>query len=92
MHNPYVYVCRNIALYARIIVDKPSTSNITSSLEDSMLNNVMHVGEPVLELVCHDQAGESGSDGEDLDFPRLVSKVSTELECLIFGLAIGSRT
>lgn len=63
-----IIVSRNITLNTRIVICEPGSTDIISSFEDRVVNNLSHVRKSVLELVCHQKTREAGADGEDLDF------------------------
>ena len=50
---PYVDMRWNIALHSGISIDQPGATDITSRLEDLVLNDISHFGEPMLELMSH---------------------------------------
>lgn len=76
----HIDVCWDIALNAGIVIGEPRSANIVSGLEYGMLDYVPHGRKSVLELVCHDQAGEASANSEDPYFPRSVSILCTQLE------------
>ena len=63
----YVNMRWHVALYPRIRVDKPGTTNVTPSLEDFVLDDIPHLRESMLKLVCHHQTGIAGANSDDTE-------------------------
>lgn len=73
-------MCGHITLHTGVVIHKPRPANLTMRLEDRMVNHLLHLGEPVLELVCDEQTRETCTDGEDFEFSRCVCVLLAELE------------
>ena len=71
----YVDMRWHIALYSWICVDKPGSTNVTSCLEDLVLNDIPHLRESMLELVRHHQTRIAGADSDDTYFSWGESKL-----------------
>ena len=71
----YVNMRWHVALYPRIRVDKPRTTNVTPSLEDFVLNDILHLREAMLKLVCHHQTGIAGANSDDTESSWSISQL-----------------
>lgn len=73
-------MCGNITLHSRVIIHKPSASNVTPRFKYCVINDILHVWKSVLELVRHQQAGEPSANGEDLDSLGGICELGGQLE------------
>lgn len=70
LSDTYVDVRRHVTLDSRVRVDEPRASDITSGLEDLVLDDVLQLWIPMLKLLRHHQARKSCPDRDDTNFPR----------------------
>ena len=66
----HIDVRRDIALHSGVRVDEPSAADIAPGFEYLVFDEVLQLGEPVLELVSHEQARKPCADGDHAELSR----------------------
>lgn len=69
---------RHITLDSGISIDKPRSSNVTSTFEDCVVDKFLQFWKPVLELMGNHEPRETSPDSDDSKLARLQRKLWVE--------------